>query len=87
VLIANSIAWLLVHVRVQLSWCKGSLDSYVLPLKSANSGRSSGALLLEASLSLLPIMVEGMLVGCGLGRACVARFVSQSVGLVGGLGI
>ena len=35
----------------------------MLPLKSANSGRSSGALLLEASLSLLPIIVEGLLVG------------------------
>ena len=34
----------------------------MLPLKPANSGRSSGALLLEASLSLLPIMVEGLLV-------------------------
>ena len=31
----------------------------MLPLKSANSGRNSGALLLEASLSLLPIMVVG----------------------------
>ena len=35
----------------------------MLPLKSANPGRNSGALLLEASLSLLPIMVEGMLAG------------------------
>ena len=34
----------------------------MLPLKSANSGRNSGALLLEASLSLLPIMAEGLLV-------------------------
>jgi hypothetical protein len=34
----------------------------MLPLKSANSGRNSGALLLEASLSLLPIMVKELLV-------------------------
>lgn len=60
----------------------------MLPLKSANSGRNSGALLLEASLSLLPIMAEGLLVEVversweGLySEMCVAKR-----GLGGGIG-
>ena len=58
----------------------------MLPLKSANSGRSSGALLLEASLSLLPIMVEDVLSRLsGVRVGGVARCVSQRVGLVEGM--
>ena len=62
----------------------------MLPLKSANSGRNSGALLLEASLSLLPIMVlEGFLVrvlGCEGGRCCGMCVAKYGLGGVIGSG-
>ena len=55
----------------------------MLPLKSANSGRNSGALLLEASLSLLPIMANGSLVelvGCEGGRCCEMCVAKSGLG-------
>ena len=61
----------------------------MLPLRSANSGRNSGALLLEASLSLLPIMVEELLVrvvGCEGGRCCEMCVAKYGLGGVIGSG-
>lgn len=57
----------------------------MLPLRSANSGRNSGALLLEASLSLLPIMVEGLFVEV-VGRGCEGVYSEMCVAKRGRLG-
>lgn len=53
----------------------------MLPLQSVNSGRNSGALLLEASLSLLPIMAKDGVRGVfrvGSRRFGVASYVPRS---------